>query len=274
MLNLELDHTDFFRDLSELRASFVSAAALAERAVLVSADDENLHEISVSGVPVLTFGKNERADYRYEIVAENAGKCSISIYYKGNKLTECQLAIAGKFNAANAAAAIAASHIAGVDAGVASAAIAAFEGIPRRLEKIAAGSAGALFYDYAHHPSEIKATIGALRDMGYGRIGVIFSPHTYSRTAALWRGFSEALALADECVVTDIYAAREDPIPAVDSSRLAASVRGSGGNAVYRRASFAAEYMLGRNVDAIVIMGAGDTERVRRDMLSLFYRDS
>lgn len=270
MLNLDIDHTDFFRDIEDLRASFASAATLAKRAVLISADDENLAPV-LAGLKgrVRTFGKSEGADYRYEILSENKGKCSIAVFYKGDPLVKCTLSVAGEFNAANAAAAIAASQMAGIEPGTAASAIASFKGLPRRLEKISEGQGKALFYDYAHHPTEIRASLTALRSMGYSRIGVVFSPHTYSRTASLWREFAEALALSDECVVTDIYAAREEPIPAVDPARLAAAVRGSGGKAVYRTPEFASAAIIDSSVDAIVVMGAGDMTRIKRDLMSV-----
>lgn len=263
-LNLELDHTDYFPDISALKASFIKAAELAGT-VLLCTDDVNLNSIMpMIKKTVYTFGYADTADYRITDVTENDGKYGFCLSLGKEPLGRFQLSIPGKFNVTNAAAAIAAAHIRGINPLCAQRALEKFSGIPRRLERIGEYGGAAVFYDYAHHPSEMKAGIGAIRDMGYRRVGLIFCPHTYSRTSALWREFIDAICSSDVSVITDIYAAREEPISGVDSKRLARAAVQSGAECAYRRGGEAVRFISERNPDAIVLMGAGDLDGIKR----------
>ena len=123
-----------------------------------------------------------------------------------------------------------------------------------------------VIYDYAHHPSEIRAGIDALRGAGYSRIAVVFCPNTYTRTRSLWDGFVSSLSLADRVVLTDVFAAREEAIEGISAERLADAI---GERCAYadspRRA---VDVLLSERYDAVVVMGAGDLEEVKRQLLT------
>jgi UDP-N-acetylmuramate--alanine ligase len=120
-----------------------------------------------------------------------------------------------------------------------------------------------IYYDYAHHPTEISASLAAIRGVVKGKITLLFKPHTYSRTASLWQELCGALSLADQIIITDIYAAREEPIEGITAENLAIGV---GNNAIYLPDGDAAQYILEKTEGAIVLMGAGDLTEIKRKL--------
>jgi UDP-N-acetylmuramate--alanine ligase len=122
-----------------------------------------------------------------------------------------------------------------------------------------------VYYDYAHHPSEIRAFLGALKAR-YGTVALIFRPHTYSRTASLWSDFVSALSLADGVILLDVYPAREEPISGISSRRLAECIDG----AIYCESmADAASLAVSLGCDAVALVGAGDVETVRLGLIAL-----
>jgi UDP-N-acetylmuramate--alanine ligase len=188
---------------------------------------------------------------------------------------EVELRVPGAHNALNAAAALVTARLAGVEAGAAAAALATFTGAGRRFERVGETPSGAAVYDdYAHHPTEVRATIEAARTLGPRRIVAIFQPHLYSRTAALWREFGAALALADLPVVLDVYRAREDPEgwPGVSGRLIAqAAADAGGGRPVGWAPTFAdAERILRGGLDEgdlVLTLGAGDVDGLARRLV-------
>ena len=261
ILNIELDHTDYFKDLDAIRCSFRSYAEGCSRVLINVDDDAAGNMIFGLSATVLTYGKSPLADYRFEIISENRGKFSFRLHYKGDSTGEISLDVPGEFNVSNAAAAIAAAHLLGVSLVDAGEAIATYKGIGRRLERLSC-TLLPVYYDYAHHPTEMRAVLEALSRMGYSKIGVIFSPHTYSRTQALWSDFVEVLSLPHATVITDVYAAREEKIDGVDSQTLANACRAGGANAVSLNGEKAFSWLLSHEVDVAVLMGAGNLDAV------------
>lgn len=254
LLNLELDHTDYFPDISALEESFYRFASSAER-VFYSADDERLARIC-SGLAAMSFGRGDLADFR----CLPLGGRRFGLFRDGEYLCECELSILGDFNLTNATAAAAVASELGLSPEEISAALCDYRGIPRRLERLGLVGGATLLYDYAHHPTEIAAGIDALRGE-YGEVSVIFRPHTYSRTEALMEGFVSALGRADRVVLLDVYGAREEAISGVDSAHLARAI---GERAVYAESpARAAELLLSVGRGAIVLMGAGDLSEVK-----------
>ncbi|HEY8867593.1 MAG TPA: UDP-N-acetylmuramate--L-alanine ligase, partial [Solirubrobacteraceae bacterium] len=187
-----------------------------------------------------------------------------------------ELRIPGRHNARNAAAALAAARLAGADPAAAAAALTGFRGTARRFEEVGRTAAGALVYDdYAHHPTEVAATISAARTLGPRRVVAAFQPHLYSRTAALWREFGAALAAADVAVVTDVYRAREraEEHPGI-SGRLiaqAAADAGRGRPVAWMPTLGQAERFLAaelRKGDLLLTMGAGDVDALARAVVA------
>ena len=267
-LNLELDHTDYFENIQSLRASFVKALARATSFALVRADDENLAKIIPEikkKTKTITFGEDTRCDYSYFINSFcNDGfvftltHFGIDIKYKLNLL--------GVHNVSNAVAAIIVALEMGIAVDVTIEAVESFCGIARRLEYIGTRYGKPIYYDYAHHPTEISASITALKLALKEPLTVVFKPHTFSRTASLWDDFCTALALADRVIVTDIYPAREEPIDGINSKRLAEAIGSTAEYSPDSEVAFKLNEQTHRS--AVVLMGAGDMEDIKYEVLN------
>ncbi|MCW3020383.1 MAG: UDP-N-acetylmuramate/alanine ligase, partial [Solirubrobacterales bacterium] len=189
---------------------------------------------------------------------------------------EVVLAVPGAHNALDAAGALEAARIAGAEPALAIAGLAGFGGAGRRFQPLGEGPNGSLMYeDYAHHPSEIAATLRAARTLAHTRLVAVFQPHLYSRTALLTSEFGRALALADVIVVLDVYPAREraEDHPGVSGLMLArSSADAAGGRPVYWTPGFADAERVLRGVlaqdDLCVVMGAGDVDALGRALVS------
>jgi UDP-N-acetylmuramate--alanine ligase len=183
--NLEMDHHSRWGSLGELRGAFAEFLSAAGAAVLPA--DGGLDELAPGG-----------AAARFDASAPGPA--------------DLELAVPGAHNRANARAALAAIGMAGLDAGAAASALRDFPGVRRRLELKGRRGGFRIYDDYAHHPTEVRAALAALRELGPARLLVVFQPHLYSRTRALAEEFGAALASADELAVLDVYPAREEPV--------------------------------------------------------------
>ena len=223
-LDLELDHTDYFPSLAALKKSFGAYLSRADLAVL-SADDENLKEIlpSLTARKVVLFGESARADYRILHPSEDHGYYRFVLSHTGRPIAQISLNVPGRFQMSNAAAAAAVAVESGISPSLAAAALSCFSGIPRRMERIGSFLGRTVYYDYAHHPTEIASVIRAAKQMHGEKITVLFRPHTYTRTQALFAEFAAALSEATSGFLFPIDPVREDPIPGVSSESLAAA---------------------------------------------------
>lgn len=258
LLNLEMDHVDYFKSMEQIKESFLRYASIASKTVANGDDAELLDALKTYKGELYTFGKGEECDFR--IVAPGhteKGFARFSLEYKGGKLCDVTLSIPGDHNAYNAAAAVAASFINGVDAGSAAKAMETFRGVMRRIEYRGEMKGVDIYDDYAHHPSEIKASLGGLRKLTKGKLLCVYQPHTYSRTAGLFDEFAGAFKEADEVVFADIYAAREVNTFGVSSKQLAERIEGA---KYFPSFGEIADYLkqTARPGDLIVVMGAGD----------------
>ena len=264
-LNLELDHTDYFDGIEHLRDSFLRALRRARDYVIINEDDENLAKIKLEiGDKVITFGYSQNSDYRYRITEYRRCGFGFCVYRQGREFGSFELNIPGSFNVANATAAIAVATEQGIDKKFIAEAISTYRGIDRRLQLVGMRGRRMVYYDYAHHPTEIAASIAALRQLTDDHITVVFKPHTYSRTKGLWLSFVSALSLVDHLILTDIYAAREEPVEDVSAQRLASEISG---------AIYCSDDEIIRAIDLytrgnIVIMGAGDLEQIKNQVLN------
>ena len=258
LTNVELDHHATFASLAQLEAAFGEFVALARAGVAIW-DRPQLHTLSA---PVQERG--------IEVVAYDAPDPLLvaggsRFAWRGHQVT---LAVPGAHNAIDAAGALEAARMAGADAALAIAGLAGFHGAGRRFQALGEGPHGALLYeDYAHHPSEIEATLRGARTLPHRRLVAVFQPHLYSRTALLAREFGRALALADAVAVLDVYPAREraEDHPGVSGLLIArACADAANGRPVYWLPSFAAAEPVLRSVlaegDVCVVMGAGDVD--------------
>jgi UDP-N-acetylmuramate--alanine ligase len=264
LTNVELDHHASFGSLAELEAAFRTFLGGARTGIVVwdrpellalRRDQTTEIEVVPYDVPDLTL---EAGGSRFQ--------------WRGN---EVRLGVPGAHNALNATAALEAARLAGSDAKEAIRGLAGFEGASRRFQRLGETGNGAVVYDdYAHHPTEIAATLRAARTLAHRRLVAVFQPHLYSRTALLAREFGVALALADVVVVLDVYPARErgEDHPGVSGLRIAeATADAVAGKPVYWLPSFSeAESVLQgilEQEDVCLVMGAGDVDRLGRRLV-------
>lgn len=279
ILNVEEDHLDFFKDLDDIRASFRKFADLIPEkgTLIINSHIENLSYFT-EGLKcnILTFGKKnedgEAPDYTAEnITTDSLGNPSFDIIVKGEKAFRVQLSVPGEHNILNALAACAFADAAGIDRSVTAAALEKFEGTDRRFQKKGKISGGVtLIDDYAHHPTEIRATMKAALNMERKTLWVVFQPHTYTRTKAFFDDFADALSLADKVVLADIYAARETDTLGMSSKLLAEAIEKKGTESYYFPSFEEIEKFLLKNCqegDVLITMGAGDVYKIGDSLL-------
>jgi UDP-N-acetylmuramate--alanine ligase len=258
LLNVELDHHDRFGSLHEIEEVYREFLASAPQAVIWNRPEllalREEPSVTFDAEPELTAGGS-----RFELDG-----------------VRVELRVPGAHNARNAAAALTVARLVGADLGAAAEALAAFRGAGRRFERLGATAAGAEVYDdYAHHPSEIAASLAAARTLAPQRLVAAFQPHLYSRTRALAREFGEALAAADSVAILDVYPAREraGDFPGVSGLMVAqATADAAGGKAVYWLPDREkAADVLGRLLQAgelLLVMGAGDIDELGRALVA------
>jgi UDP-N-acetylmuramate--alanine ligase len=263
--NVELDHHARFRSEDELHDLFAGwvAAVPSEGAVLLG----DGVDLPFTAAPSSRFGFSPGADWHVSGLELSGLRSSFWLSTPDSTPVHVTLRVPGAHNAQNAAGAIAALHHAGVDVADAATVMGEFTGAGRRFERRGERGGVAVVDDYAHHPTELEAAIATARAQHPRRVVVCFQPHLYSRTAALAGRFGDALAQADEAVVTEIYAAREQPVPGVTAKLVvdAASERRPGMPLAYSRSlEEAADYLRGRlrDGDLVLTVGAGDVRRV------------
>ncbi|QUX27774.1 UDP-N-acetylmuramate--L-alanine ligase [Nocardiopsis akebiae] len=276
--NVEADHLDNYSGIEEIHANFASFVDRVERTLVVGVDDPGARRVAElareRGKRVLTYGEAEDADYRVTRVRARGFTTEFTIRTADGEPVDGQLAVPGRHNVLNAAAAVAVADELGHDLEVAVEGIADFAGAARRFEPKGEAGGVAVYDSYAHHPTEIEADLRATRaaleslaeetredgrEHAGGRVLALFQPHLYSRTRIFAEEFAAALGLADEVVVTEVYAAREDPEPGVTAELITSRVVHDRvwyvpgrDDAVLRVAELA------RPGDIVLTMGAGD----------------
>jgi UDP-N-acetylmuramate--alanine ligase len=262
LTNVELDHHATFSSLGDVREAFREFLARARRAILVW-DRPELLALAPAGPAQVTA---------FDVVDPLLSAEGVRFDWRGH---EVSLPVPGVHNALDAAAALEAARLAGAAPAAALAALAGFHGAARRFQPLGAGAGGARIYeDYAHHPTEIAATLAGARTLGPRRLVAVFQPHLYSRTKLLAREFGGALAHADVVVVLDVYPAREraEDHPGVSGLLVAeAAAEAAGGAPVYWLPSFAdARRVVGGLLgdgDVCVVMGAGDVDTLAQELV-------
>jgi UDP-N-acetylmuramate--alanine ligase len=275
ILNIEADHLDYFKDLDHIIHSFRKFAQLipVNGYAIVCADDSNaLRAVDGLKCNILTYGMKEQSyDWKAENITFNSyGFANFDIIYRGIKLTNIQLSIPGIHNVYNALAAAACAYALNVDIKHIAAALYAFKGTHRRFEIKGKLNGFTIVDDYAHHPTEIKATLAAASKFPHKRLWCIFQPHTYTRTLALLDEFSEAFVDADRVIIADIYAAREADEGKVHSRDLVEQINDKGGRAQHiSDFDEIVSYILeqAQEGDLVITMGAGDIYKVGEMML-------
>lgn len=262
--NVEHDHPEAFADLDDVRAAFVAFAERRRRdGVLVAGlDDPGVRGLlDRVGGDVVTFGADPAADVRV-LPSDGTGPARLRV---DGEVLPLDLAVPGRHNALNAAAAVAACRALGVAPAAALPGLAGFRGAARRFQLLGEVGGVRVVDDYAHHPTELRATLAAAREVGADRVVCVVQPHRHSRTAVLGPDLGRAAAGADLVVVTDVYGAGETPVPGVTGALVADAARDAGARVVYAPhlgevpALLAAEV---RSGDLVVVTGAGDVGQV------------
>ncbi len=274
IMNIEADHLDFFRDLNDIRNSFHKFALLLpeDGALIINGEIENLQEIT-EGVKakIYTFGLNDSCDYYATDIAFNASGCpTYWMHSPDGSVSDVNLGVVGRHNVYNSLAALALSDVLKFDREKSLAALNKCIGADRRFQ--IKGHLGdiTIVDDYAHHPTEISATLAAAKNFPHKETWCVFQPHTYSRTKALLADFAEALKAADHVVLADIYAARETDTLGISSKNLQEEIIKRGGDCRFFHSFSEIEIFLLQSCnpgDLLITMGAGDVYRVGEELL-------
>lgn len=274
ILNVDEDHLDYFDNIDHIIETFENYASnLSEDSyILINNDDENSHTLKDhTKANVITFGIDKVADYTAKnIEFVEGGFPKFDIYFKHKKLTEMKLKVMGKHNIYNSLAAFAACHIYKMDPEDIAEKISNYTGVHRRLEYKGSFNGVDIIDDYAHHPTEIKSTLTAIRNKYANDIYCLFQPHTYTRTKLLLNSFAESFQDADKIIIPDIYAAREKDYGDIHSKMLVESISKNGKDAIYLGSFEEIEEYLKQHVkpgDCIITMGAGDVYEIGEHLL-------
>ena len=237
ILNIDADHLDFFKDLDDIRHSFrLFAELLPEDGTLViNGDIENLSYITDGlACRVVTFGREASLDYSAsDIQYDEQGNASFDLIRHGIPSGHVTLSVGGEHNVYNALSAIAVADLLGVSAETIQEGLLSFHGTDRRFEYKGEFNGITVIDDYAHHPTEIEATLKSAAHYPHRELWCIFQPHTYTRTKALFDEFAQALSHTDHLILADIYAARETDTLGISSEQLARAAASYGCDAIY-----------------------------------------
>lgn len=265
ILNVDADHLDFFKDIDDIIHSFHKFCALVPEngALVVNRDSANALK-AIEGIDrkCITFGSTADADVYPENVTDRDGYYSFDVMYHGETYTHVDLSVPGYHNMLNALASCGVCIFLGLDSAAAAEGLKQFTGSSRRFQVTGHMPNGAMVIDdYAHHPTEMAATLRTAREMDYDRIICIFQPHTYSRTKALLPEFIEALQLCDKAILADIYAARERNTYGISSKDIADAIDGAEYYASFDEIE-ARLKEIAQPRDLIITMGAGNVNEI------------
>ena len=263
VLNIEEDHLDYFSGIDEIKASFNKFGKLLPKDgyFVINGDNPNMDILHDVKAKAIKFSKKESNDVIIEnIEFDDLGCGSFDLNYMGKKLTGFKLSVPGLHNIYNATSAIIVSLVSGIDLETIQEGILAYTGVGRRFERKGEYNNAAVIDDYAHHPTEIKATLSTAKRFKKGTLWCVFQPHTYSRTISLLDEFAEAFYSADKVIITDIYAAREDDPGTVHSKDLVQKLQHNNVDAIYISEFDGIVKYLKENVqpnDVVITTGAG-----------------
>ncbi len=274
ILNVDADHLDFFKDLDDIRNSFHKFAQLIPNggSLVVSGEIPNLSEITKDlDCRIVTFGFSEENDYYpTNIKYDSLGNASFHINRKNGEAYEVSLKVPGEHNIGNALAAAAAADCFDIEESTVKSGLASFTGTGRRFEYKGTVDGLIVIDDYAHHPTEIAATLKAAKNYPHKDLWVVFQPHTFTRTKALMDEFAHALLPADKLIIADIYAARETDNLGISSRTLKERIEDLGHECYYFPSFDEIEKFLLQNCtkdDMLITMGAGDVVNIANDLI-------
>jgi UDP-N-acetylmuramate--alanine ligase len=270
--NVEADHLDIYTDLADIKRTFAQFARGA-RSIVLCADDAGANSLATpSSAEVIRYGlTSPDARLVATLVDTSPAGSSFDVLYDDDRLGRVQLAVPGRHNVLNSLAAIGSGLALGADFAAMARGLATFTGAERRFQRLGEARGVTVVDDYAHHPTEIAATLAAARAAFDGRrLVAAFQPHLYSRTRDFAKEFGQSLAAADAVYLTEIYPAREQPIEGVTATLVADAIAAAGGTLAWRgeRGGLADALASGvRDGDVVLTMGAGDVTKTGPELL-------
>lgn len=273
--NIEADHLDHYASIEEIEATFMEfmSRTAQDGALVVCGDDARLVEVaSRTGKRLVTYGAGKECDVRFTLGTRESLGYTFEVRLPDGTMVNSRSSIPGVHMVSNSTAAIATAYALGLDVELAAAAVARYSGVRRRFDLIGEAGGVTVVDDYAHHPTEIRATLDAAAELGYQRIVALFQPHRYSRTQALAEDFGVAFAAADLVVLMDVYSAGEAPIPGVSGKTLLRSVLAEQPRAQLAYLPHRADVVpyLSQAVrpgDLVLTMGAGDVTAIGPELV-------
>lgn len=277
ILNIEEDHMDFFKDIHDIRASFTKFAHKLpdDGSLIINAQIDQYEEITKDlTCNIITYGfdKETNTFAADNIIFNDNGFGTYDLYHNGEFETHVELSVVGMHNVSNSLAAIATAYCANIPVDIAKEGLLDFKGTDRRFELKGTIGGVTIIDDYAHHPTEIKATLEAAKRYPANSIWCVFQPHTYTRTKAFLNDFVESLSHADHIVLADIYAAREVNPGDISSKDILKRLQDLGKDAHYFASFDEIENFLLENCtngDLLITMGAGDVVTIGESILGL-----
>lgn len=273
--NVEAEHLDHYGSLEAVEQSFVEfmARVSPDGVLVLCADDRRLLELSAQlSTRRVTYGFAEDADVRCHLLERDGMGHRFSVTLPDGMVVQATMPVPGEHMVQNGTGVIAIAYELGCDVQAAARALSSYRGVKRRFDRIGSAWGVTVVDDYAHHPTEIKATLMAARDCGYDRVWVVFQPHRYSRTDAFAEEFGRAFCEADRIVLMDVYSAGETPVPGVSGKTILDAVLSATPRArvAYLPHRVDVAKYLAANVqsgDLVLTMGAGDVTTVGPDVL-------
>ena len=275
ILNIDADHLDFFKDLDDIRHSFhLFAEKLpSDGTLIIQSDIPNLSEFTSDlACHVITYGIADGDYHASDIAYGGQGFGSFELIKNGIPSGRYMLSVPGEHNISNAVAALAAGDLLGLTREQMAAGLISFTGTERRFQKKGEIGGVTIIDDYAHHPTEIEATLRAAAKYPHKTVWCVFQPHTYTRTKALMDEFANALSHTDKVILADIYAARETDDLGISSDTLRQKLEAHGKEAWYFPTFDEIETFLLENCvpgDLIITMGAGDVVKIGEKLLGI-----
>lgn len=274
ILNIDADHLDFFKDLDDIRNSFRKFAQILpeDGTLIINAEIPNWEEITKDlHCNIVTYGVGITADYTTaNVTHDELGNASFDVVKNGAVLGRIQLGVTGDHNISNALSTIAAADLLDIPFSSMKEGLFTFHGTNRRFEYKGEKNGVTIIDDYAHHPTEIKASLTSAEHYPHKELWCVFQPHTYTRTKALFDEFVDALTHADHMVLADIYAARETDTLGVSSEQIAEELKKKGVDAYYFPSFEEIENFFLENCksgDMLITMGAGDVVNIGENLL-------
>ncbi len=261
--NIDADHLEYFGSLENIIQSFHKFSKKTSRTLVVNGDDSNVKQAiaGIEGVEILTFGINPDNDYVAANIQDEANSFENFMVLKHDKLiAKIRLSIPGKHNIMNALAATAIADYFGVSGADIAKGLYGFTGVHRRFERLGIFNQIVVADDFAHHPTELRATLTAAMNMGFRKVWAIFQPHTYSRTFLLLEDFAKALSIPDQVILTDILAVREINTYNIFAEDLCAKIPNS---ICMKSFDEISDYVIdqAKPGDLIITLGGGDIYR-------------